>query len=180
MNDKDKRLIQRCIKNKQQIAILRESMDADNLILIPLKMSDHIIAGHYVRDFVLDGYKIISLAEITSIKRGALEEYHDEILRGEYSFGKNNYIEKVNIETWQGFFEDISKFGKMINITQEHLGETFFYVGRVIAVKQEQLEFLEINPEGEWDDETTMIEYEEITMVDFGDRYSSMLHKYSK
>jgi len=68
---------------------------------------------------------------------------------------------------------------KMIDISLERVnkGRTFF-VGKIVSVKKEYLEILEVDIVGNWYKDVAQIFCDNITLVSFANRYCEILNQY--
>jgi hypothetical protein len=55
-----------------------------------------------------------------------------------------------------------------------------FSIGRVVALDEEAVLILNFDPLGVWDDEPCVIDYDEITKIQFDSPYLSTMSKYFK
>ena len=179
MNENNEKIIKECIKAKNIMHIERENIDYHVLEAIPVDMNNKFLLIQYIYDFYYDGFKLICLDDITSIKRGEIEKFHDKIVEEEEKTINIKDLVNVDIKEWKPFFQSIFETGKMIDIYLERKeeGRTFF-VGKVVSVSESHLELLEIYPAGDWYKDTTSISYKDITMVSFNNNFCNMLEKY--
>jgi len=180
MNNTNKiEIIRECIDKKMQISIEREEIDDESLSTIPIAVSDQLLIVEYLYDFNFDGFKVLCMNDISKIKRGKVEEFHDKILISEGLIVKEELMSDIKTNTWFDFFESMLDKRKMIDISLERVnkGRTFF-VGKIVSVKKEYLEILEVDIVGNWYKDVTQIFYENITLVSFANRYCEILNKY--
>lgn len=160
-----------------EIMIKRSNIDKDLLYCIPLKVGQDLVLVQYLYDFLIDGYKILRIKDITAIRSGDQERFSEKILCDE---GILNQIQTplVNVDNWGTVLRDVFALEKNIVVECENLGE--FYIGRIVEVSKSTLSLLHFDPLGEWDDEPTQIIFKDISLVSFDDRYSSIMSKYTK
>ena len=53
-------------------------------------------------------------------------------------------------------------------------------MGKILNVQDGLVQFRDIDMFGEWDKNTDVIPFDEITQITFGDNYSKMYYKYMK
>lgn len=172
-------IIKSCISSNKQVSIEREEVDDEPITAIPIKISQQLLLIHYLYDFYLDGYKVLCISDITKIKRGEIEEFHDEII---YKEGVLNLLctPKVSISSWNDFFRTMMKENKLIDISLEKVeDETTFFVGKIKSARKDFLELQEVDALGNYKHKITKLYYKDITLVSFGNRYSELLDKYS-
>lgn len=179
MKSENRRTIQNCIVNKQQISIERNEIDDNAITAIPISESEKLLLIEYIYDFNMDGFKVILIDTITSVVRSEVEIFHDKIFKEEGIKSEFDNISDLPIHNWYVLFGAVMHTEKVIDIS---LGKTedAFYVGRIIHVNDTFIEFQEISPTGEWDKDTVLIYYDDIIMASFQNRYSQILAKYSR
>ena len=126
----------------------------------------------------LDGYKVLCISDITKIKRGEIEKFHDEII---YKEGILDLLctPKISISSWNVFFSTMMKENKLIDISLEKVqDETTFFVGKIKSARKDYLELQEVDALGNYKHKITKLYYKDITLVSFGNRYSELLDKY--
>lgn len=160
-----------------EITIKRSNIDKGLLYCIPLKVGQDLVFVQYLYDFLIDGYKILRIKDITAIRSGDQERFSEKILRDE---GILNQIKTppVNVNNWGTVLHDILVLEKNVVVECEILGE--FYIGRIVEVSKTTLSLLHFDPLGVWDDEPTQIDFKDISVVSFDDRYSSIMSKYTR
>lgn len=172
-------IIDLCIEAYHQIHIDNKYEDYP-LEGIPIKMTKQLFLIKYVYDFAFDGYKIFRMKDIKSVKRGAVEEYHDFIMHNEGFIKTDNAPTDIRLDSWKSFFEDAKVMDGIIDIsTEEQVNiEKNFYVGRVIGVENNFLLFQEIDTCGKWMSGNSKISIFSIVEVSFESNYLKMLFKY--
>lgn len=172
-------IIKSCIVSQKQVTIEWEEVDDEPITAIPIMISDQLLLIHYLYDFFMDGYKVLCRSDITKIRRGEIEEFHDQIM---YKEGISNLLRtpNVSISSWNDFFSAMVNENRLIDISLEKVqNEKSFFVGKVRSAKKNFLELQEIDVLGNYEREITKLFYKDITLVSFGNRYSELLDKYS-
>lgn len=185
-------LLKKCIKKQSQISIERKAVDDEPITAIPIAMSKKLLLIHYLYDFQFDGFKVLTMKDISRVKRGKVEKFHDKILKKEKI--KKSVSPDVKVDSWRDFFHSITKENKLIDISLERKtpgSEQTFFVGKVVSVNKKSINLLEISTLGIYDPKRkkyrfklfeggTKIKFKDITAVSFGNRYSEVLDKFSK
>lgn len=169
-------MLQKEIEAFHEIMIKRSKIDKNQIDCIPLEAGQDLVMVQYLYDFLIDGYKILRIKDITAIRSGNHERFSEKILRDE---GILNQVKTppVSVNNWGTVLRDILVLEKNIVVECEILGE--FYIGRIVEVSKFTLSLLHFDPLGEWDDEPTQIAFKDISVVSFDDRYSSIMSKYA-
>lgn len=171
--------IKEYIKDFSQIYIYRDDIDDDGIAGIPLKINNDFLLILYLYDFVFDGYKVLTLDDITEWRGNQIEEFHDYILAQEGTVKNADRLENLNIDSWKNIFGFLQNHQKMIDISLEREEEKRnFFVGKVDEVFEDSIMLREISVTGEYKNRRKRIYYKDITLISFGNRYSEMLDKY--
>lgn len=146
-----------------------------------LDMSEDFLLLQIVNNFSLDGYAIITKYDFESIRCNKYDKKLRKILCAEGEL-KNKYgIEApINIESWATILSDLQNqdFHVIIrNIRKEYLE---FNIGPIIKTTRRRVKINNYNPDGKFDDKLTSINLNDIRIIQFGDRYSTIFRKYLK
>ncbi|MFA5385856.1 MAG: hypothetical protein WC364_14580 [Eubacteriales bacterium] len=161
------------------VCVNRNEIDSDLLFCIPLIIEQNFLLAHYLYDFNLDGYIIVRIKDITSVKSDEKESYIMSILKNEsIYYTKEPPIIRLN--NMKIIFTDLKNLNKIVIIESESIQNGDFYIGKIMEIKRSSLVFLSFNELGEWDEETKEIMYKDITMIKFDDNYSTIFSKYVK
>ena len=185
-------LLKKCIKKQSQISIEREAIDDEPITAIPIAMSKKLLLIHYLYDFQFDGFKVLTMKDISRVKRGKVEKFHDKILKKEKI--KKSVSPDVKVDSWRDFFHSIARENKLIDISLERKTPGFeqtFFVGKVVSVNKKSINLLEISTLGKYDkkrkkyrfklfERGTKIKFKDITAVSYGNRYSEVLDRFSE
>ena len=181
MRDVDKIIkIKEGIKLCHQLQIVRENIDENPIDCIPLICMNELLLIQYLYDFSFDGYKIIRMDDITSVRYSDIEEFGEFILKEEGLMKKVKKPDIKNISNWEAFLKEYKELNKTIIIECEALTEQNFCIGKIVDVNNDSIELLCFDSVGEWEQYTRKIIFEDITSVSFNDRYSLTISKYVK
>ena len=73
----------------------------------------------YLNDFIFDGFKVLRINDISKVIRGAVEEFHDEILKSEQLAVHESMMTGVEASSWPSFFESICGRRNIIDMSLE-------------------------------------------------------------
>lgn len=174
------KLLNEGIENKNQLHIVREKIDCNPIECIPLSMKQKLLLIQYLYDFQPDGYMIIRLRDITSLRYREPEKYMEFILKEEGILDQIKQPLPIDLNDWESFFNGFKMSEKNIIIESENLVDGEFYIGKITKVYKESLLLLCFNEIGEWDEKPIKILFKDITSVKFNDRYTTIISKYLK
>ncbi len=140
-----------------------------------LDHSDKLFLGVEEDDFMLDGFQIRKISDLTKIeiKNDLCAKINEET-----NILVNICKPGVNISSWKTVFESLKALNNFIIIENEKLGDdSFFYMGKIAKIKKTCVIFSHVDADGEWYDNIE-IPYSKVTSVTFNDRYSKTWQKY--
>ena len=168
-----------CGQNNNLTEIERKNIDTSNILATPLKVSNELLLIAYWYDFVMDGFKVIRISDITNIIQNESIEFIKMIFEKEKIKADELDIQTINISSWYSFFKEIKKEQQIVIVESERKTDSDFYIGRIEMVEDNNLKLLCFDTAGNWDNEASIIGYSNITCVTFQDRYSSYMGKYA-
>jgi hypothetical protein len=140
--------------------------------------SDDFIILQETDDFRLLGYLIIPIKQIKKVRHNKWDKYYNKIMESE---GKTNEVSlryPVDLKNWKSIFDSIQGHNLKVIANCELSDEHSFTIGPIIRAKKKSVEIQGFDPAGFVDEETTTIQYKEITKVAFDDRYANVFGKY--
>lgn len=173
-------ILKKNIDKFHNVKINRDNLDDEPIYCIPFDLGQRLLVFQFIYDFEPDGYMIVRIKDITSVRSGENERFTQQILNEE---GILNQIKKpmiVNIDSWETVLRELMDFEKNIIVECESVDNRGFYIGEIIEVNTHSLELLYFNGLGEWDKEPTEINFKDITSVSFDTRYLKIISKYLK
>ena len=174
------KIIEESIVNKNHIKIQRSKIVEEDISAIPIKASEQLLLFKYIVDFKYDGYKVIQLKDISSIRSGEIERFHEQIFEKEnLNITNIDELKDIIITDWEMLFNSLYNNIEIIEIECEKNSDGF-YLGKICSIEKESITFLEMDLLGQWDKEPCIINYKDITVVNFKDRYSTILCKYQQ
>lgn len=179
MNKAEKiELLKQNIEIMHEVKIIRSRISEDALYSIPLGLGKDLVLLQGLDEFVLDGYFIIRLKDITSVEISKSQVFTLHILKEE---GILNQIKKPalsSLDHWRDVLEELSAIGNNIIVKCESLEYSEFYIGAIIAIDKKSLYLLYFDGAGKWDEEPTEISLRDITSIQIDSRYSTIMSKY--
>lgn len=179
MNKREIRdILQKAKNERHKIVITRDKIDTAPLYGIPLMLEENILLIQYLYDYQLDGYMILRIKDITSVRSDERERFSEYILQQEGLYDKIQKPMLTTLRSWRAIFEELKESEKNILLEFEDIEEGEIFIGRIIEVNRDSLEMLCFDAMGRWDNDTTVIAYKDITTVKLDDRYTTVLSKY--
>ncbi len=168
------------IIKKKIIRIERKDMfDAEPINGLPIMLSNRFLLMTVVNDFHDEGYAILNIANITDAYSNEYDTFYEKICisEGLLDIPRPKFLSSIH--SYKQIFKCLQVYEGLVSIQcEKQIKRCAFYLGIVKAVKDENVEFLDIGMDGKWDNETHIIQYDEITQINFGDNYSKMYYKY--
>lgn len=171
------KIVQLNIEVRNQIEIKRKHIDDDSIACIPLAVGENLLLIQYLDDFILNGYKIIRLKDITSVRSEEIERFHDKILKEEGIYNQIQMPDITSLNNWRECMKELQKFNKNIIVEDENSEGYLFSIGKIVGVKNKLL-FLNFDVLGDWDMSAREIRYKDIKTVSIDNRYCNILSKY--
>lgn len=166
------------IKEHNVIRIDRNKIDVCTIDCVPLLMGKDMILVQYLYDYMIDGYRIIRMSDITSIHHNDVDRFSKEILMKEKILDKIKSSPINNIDNFNNIFQQLRKIGKNIVIEIETMDSTDLYIGQIKEVYDDSVLFWNFDGLGKWDEAPARIYFHDITVIIFDDRYSTIISKY--
>lgn len=176
MQDKLKKIYDK----KQLVQINRENLTGQSDIGFILGLNSEFVLFQNCIDFVLNGYTVIKISDITSLRSSEHERLFEKILKGEGTLDEVGIPYDVNLDSWQSLLQGLKEMNKNVMIECEvgDEDEDDFFIGKLIQINQDSVSLLFFSDLGIWDDEPDVIPFDEITKVRFDEKYINVFSKY--
>lgn len=175
-------MLQKYIDKKAFVKILRTVCgQEENISGFILGMSKGFLLLQLDYDFMLDGYAIIRLDDFDSLRLSSYERTQRKIFKAEgildtaYGFDKS-----LPLTSWTEIFKTLKSYDLHViveNINKDYLD---FWIGEIKKVTDKSVSIHNYDPDGQLYDKPTNIKFDTISIVKFGDRYSTVFRKYLK
>ncbi len=145
----------------------------------PLSLSEELFIGVTERDFVLDGYSVRRLSDVTSV-----EQIRGTYLKIHHSEGNISRLSlpPISIKSWKTSFHYVytSSENVIIEGTAPSSDSKYFLIGRVLAVGEQGIRFRSFDGSGTWSEKIITVPYTSISSLTFGSSYITTYSKYVK
>ena len=158
--------------------IEREPIDEYSIDCLPLAVGKQLVLIQYIYDFTFDGYKVLSLQDISNIKRSKVEKFFEKLIKDEGIYKQMTMPDLTCFDDWKGLIDELSKQNKNITIECENLEDRKFYLGKVVEIRDKCIKFLTFDALCVWKKRANIINYKDITTITFDNMYSTILSRY--
>ncbi|MEX6691059.1 hypothetical protein QTN47_26355 [Danxiaibacter flavus] len=144
-------------------------------------MSKHFLLLQLSYDFMLDGYAIIRLDDFDSIRHSSYERTQRKIFNAEGLLSTTYGFDKpLPLTNWIDILKTLK--GYDFHVIVENINKNYldFWIGEIKNVTAKSVSIHNYNPDGQFDDKPKNIRLNTISIVKFGDGYSTVFRKYLK
>ena len=175
-------MLQKYIDKKAFVKIFRTVCDKEeNLSGFILDMSKGFLFLQLDYDFMLDGYAIIRLGDFDSLRLSSYERTQRKIFNAEGIFSTSYGFDKpLPLTNWTDILKTLKSYDLHVIIENINKGYLDFWIGEIKNVSDKSVRIHNYNPDGLFDDKPKNIKLDNISIITFGDRYSTIFRKYLK
>lgn len=150
----------------------------DVLFMYTIGISEDFYFAVEEYDFELAGYQIRKIVDIDAYE--SVLNYSSKINELEGLPEKIIHY-PINLNSFKNIFEYFIDSDEIISIEREYNDEdSFFLIGEIIKVTEEEVWFRDFNIDGIWNEEINIIPYDIITTIRFNSKYINTWSKYMK
>jgi hypothetical protein len=125
----------------------------------------------------LDGYIVIPLADVEDVDdRGDKMPFVQRALTLQRSWPPVNPRVLIDLGDTAALMKGIAATAPVITVFTERLDDDVCYVGVPMNVTATSFDLREIRYDATWRSEPTMWHYDDVTRIDFADRYAAIIH----
>jgi len=169
-------LLDRAIAGRNVLSIERPELCETELLCVPIARSEELLLVHVFYDFHPDGYRIIRLEDIFNVIREGSEEFFERIIIAEGVHARLASPGPVDLTSWRSALASLGV--RYAFCTIECDGGEEFLIGKVVELGEWDLTFWYFDATGKWDDETDIVDYDDLSAVSFDDNYTNTIIKY--
>lgn len=165
---------------KQLVKLKREKISHYNNYGFIIMLNSELVLLQNCDEFTLEGYTVLRMDDISSVRSNKFERFVEKILKSEGTLDEVGITYNINLDNWQSLFQSLKKANKNVIIECEVGDEAKdeFFIGRLIRVNRKSVSLLYFSAVGKWDEEPTVIPFDEITTVRFDENYIKVFSKY--
>jgi hypothetical protein len=171
--------LRRALKRRESVKVLlREDPDV-GVYGFPFAVSSTLVLFRCVRDFDVDGFTVLRLADIADVRSGASERFIERALRdsGELAAARPGR-RGLTIGGWQDVFRALAQTGEVVSVECEPTEEDEFLVGKVVGLSTDAVGIHYFSATAEWDPSPIMVPFAAVKRVSFGNRYNRVFERY--
>jgi len=175
-------MLQQFIDKKTYVKIFRTVCGKEeNLSGFILGMSKRLLFLQLDWEFMLDGYAVIRLDDFDSIRRSSYERTQQKILRAEGFLPNGHGFDRpLPLASWATLLNALKAHDLHVIIENIHKDDLNFWIGPIKRVSEKSVSILNYDPDGRLDAKPTAISLDTISVLKFGNRYSTIFRKYLK
>jgi hypothetical protein len=175
-------MLQKYINNRSFVKIFRTVCDKEeNLSGFIVGMSRNFLFLQLDNEFTLDGYAVIKLDDFDNVRHSSYERTRRKIFNAEglldngYGFDKH-----LPLTSWTDILKTLKNYNLHVIIENINNGSLEFWIGQITRVAERSMSINNYDPNGKLDDKPTVIKLDTISVIKFGDRYSTTFRRYLK
>ncbi len=182
MTSEQKEIIKYHIDNKFLMNIERcFNGETTSILGFPIRLSENFILTTVIVDFYDEGYAILCTKDIVDAYSKESDSFNEQICVSEGLQDKIKQEHVKEINSLKEILLQLEKYDGFVCIQcEQQLERCSFYMGKIITIEDDSINFKDIGMDGIWDDEIHNIPYTHITQITYGDNYSKMYYKYVK
>jgi len=159
---------------KKLVTIERKKLDPNRLYGVIVAQSPTLTLLQYEYDFQFDGFVVLRTKDITLCTSSESNDYCERLMRREGLWQTvPRWVKKLLIAGWHELLTDL--VGKVV-IVEDELRDGFC-IGRLLQAQVKQAAIHFFDGCGQLQD-VEKVPYSRITLLRFGDRYSTIHAKY--
>ncbi len=143
-----------------------------------LDYSNSFLLLQEVDDFRVLGFLIIPIETISGVRFNKDDKYQDKIMFWEKQKEKIGITYKIDLTNWNTVFQSIKATGHNVIIEGEALNDGYFTIGPIKRVAKNAVSIQYVSTGGFLEMPLDKIDYTDITIVQFNDRYIDIFSKY--
>lgn len=175
-------MLQKHINNKSFVKIFRTVCDKEeDLSGFILGMSSNFLFLQLDNEFILDGYAVIRLDDFDSLRHSRYEKTQREIFYAEGLLASGYGFDKqLPLTSWTDILKALKSYNIHVIVENTNNGSLDFWIGQITRVSQKSMSIHNYDPNGNLDEKPTVVKLDTISIIKFGDRYSTTFRKYLK
>ncbi len=134
-------------------------------------------------DFYPEGFTALRVADIKRVRSSEHERFWEGMYRAEGLMELVGISYQVPLDDFRSLLTALQEMDQHVIIESEDrktADHDDFSIGRVVALDDQSVSILNFDPLGVWDDEPCVIDYDDITKIQFDTPYINTLSKYLK
>src|SRR5205085_4534067 len=106
-----------------------------------LGLGSELVLFQNCEEFTLDGYTVIQISDITSLRSNKYERFSEKMLKSEGTYDEVGIADDLNLDSWQALLQGLKKLNKNVIIECEvgDEDEDDFFIGRLVRVNRKSV-----------------------------------------
>jgi len=175
-------MLQQYIDRKAFVKLFRTVCgQEENLSGFILGMSKRLLLLQLNNELMFDGYAVLRLDDFDSIRHSSYERTQQKIFRAEGLLSTGYGFDlPLPLDSWTILLKALK--GYDVHVIIENINKDFldFWIGPIKRVSEKSVSIHNYDPDGRLDSKPTAILLETVSVLKFGDRYSTIFRKYLK
>lgn len=172
-------LPRRFINPDRRVTVKRkDAISVFNLDGFILDASKNLLLLEYYYDFFFDGYRIVRVADVETIKHSSTDRFHENVIRDEGLRPIEPVVFRVPLESWESVARWLQGTSRVTIVEVEGPEYEQFIIGRVEAVSPRTVKVRYIDGAGRVMKRLTSIPLADVTQIHIGSNYQRMYEKY--
>jgi hypothetical protein len=175
-------MLQKHIDKKDFVKINRTFKDREeNISGFILSLSENFLLLQVDNAFILDNYTIIPKDHFYNVRCKKYDIKLKKIYKEEGLLDTQYGIQQsISLKNWQDIFVNLKKLDYHIIVECEDKEDPDFVIGPIKRVNKDSVSIQYYDPIGNLEDKLTNVKFKDITIVKFGDGYTTTFRKYLK
>jgi hypothetical protein len=168
-----------CLPKKVQITRAYSGEPTHNGFVLGLGRD--LVLLQQFHDFYPEGFTALRVADIKRVCSGEHERFWERMFRGEGLMGLAGISYSVPLDDFRSLLAALQEMGQNVIVECEDPKKTDhddFFIGRVVSLDDKVAWLLNFDPQGQWDDALSVINFGDITKVQFDTPYINTLSRY--
>ncbi|MEU8686641.1 hypothetical protein [Streptomyces sp. NPDC048611] len=123
----------------------------------------------------LDGFVALRTRDIVQVKRRGSRDLMVRWLQRHGPWPPPAPRGALALTDARSLAESVGRHYRLLAVFEEDLDPGVVYIGAPVRFGKKRLRLLEVNPRARWAVDPSSCRYEDITRIDFGDRYNTIL-----
>ena len=146
-----------------------------------LGLGRDLVLLHQFNDFYPEGLTALRIADIKRVRSGKHERFWEKMFRAEGIMEQVGISYEVLLDDFRSLLAALHGRGQHVIVESEgrkSADQDDFTIGRVVDLGEDAVSILNFDPLGVWDDEPCVIDYDDITKIQFDTPYLNTMSKY--
>jgi hypothetical protein len=163
---------------RKLVSFRRDNVDSAELQGFIVAISDALLMLHSIRDFLLDGYLLLDRRHITNARCHPTNKFQRDLMEAEGTLANVSFESKFAIDSWGDYLRSLAT-DTLVIVEQELADPPFAHFGTFVDIDADDfVRIHEFTGAGNWDDELTFVELEEITCIQSESNYLAPYTRY--